>query len=54
MSREELYDLFVDETGDIETGEVDNNYFEIWLEERMVNKHGKNFKSNTGKEQNGI
>lgn len=32
MDREELYNLFVEETGD-ENGEVDNNYFNIWLKE---------------------
>lgn len=35
MSREELYDLFVSETED-ENGEVDNNYFDIWLKENNL------------------
>ena len=29
-----LYDEFVEETAD-ENGEVDNNYYQIWLKERL-------------------
>ena len=41
MSKEELYDLFIEETGDKETGEVDNNYFKIWLDE-YIQTHKEN------------
>lgn len=34
---EKMYwDLFVEETGD-ENGEVDNNYYPIWLKEKLDN-----------------
>ena len=34
---EKYYDKFVEETCD-EDGEVDNNYFEIWLKEKQINE----------------